>query len=187
MDPANVSWFFGTYAVSFATYVLLSTIPAAHHSLWIFLASVRAPRGVRGRLGHAATAGLADPKRTGGSPGGVGRCRRVTVALLKVIRVWPDSLGNPFTDFSGYTLAVAVVTAVAGLAAFAVTRFPFVLALVVTPLLLAAQLVAASGVGDCGRSRDGRAGGRSRDRRRRSAPRRGRRRRDAFWFTPSAG
>jgi hypothetical protein len=144
MDPANVSWFFGTYAVSVASYVLLSTIPAEHHSLWIFLASLglfasyAAASGALRRLGWPIPSGLAAALAVSVVPA-------VTVGFLKVIRVWPDSLGNPFTHFSGYTLAVAVVTAVAGLAAFVVTRFPFVLALVVTAILLAAQLVAASG------------------------------------------
>jgi hypothetical protein len=67
-----------------------------------------------------------------------------TVALLQVIRVWPEHLADPFTHFSGYTVAVAFVTALAGLLAFALTRFPFVLAIVVAAVLLAAQLLAAS-------------------------------------------
>ena len=40
MDPPNVLWFFGAYAIGFAAYAVLGTIPDSQNSLWIFLASV---------------------------------------------------------------------------------------------------------------------------------------------------
>lgn len=40
MDPPNVLWFAGTYALALASYGLLETLPESHSSIWIFVAAV---------------------------------------------------------------------------------------------------------------------------------------------------
>jgi hypothetical protein len=68
----------------------------------------------------------------------------VSIAFLRVVRVWPQHLGDSFDDFSGYTLAVAGVTALAALVAFALTRFSFLFALFVGSILVGSQILAAA-------------------------------------------
>jgi hypothetical protein len=66
----------------------------------------------------------------------------VAVSFLQLIEVWPDdALFEPLEEFSGYPFAVAVATALVGLAAFAVTRFSFLLAIVAGAILVAAQFL----------------------------------------------
>jgi hypothetical protein len=67
----------------------------------------------------------------------------VAVGFLKLVDLWPDDpFFDPLEDFSGYPFGVAVATAVVGLAAFVLTRFSFILAVVATAILVAAQLLA---------------------------------------------
>jgi hypothetical protein len=40
MDPPNVLWFAGTYAIAFASYALLDALPESHSSVWIFVAAI---------------------------------------------------------------------------------------------------------------------------------------------------
>ena len=40
MDPPNVLWFAGTYAIAVASYALLGALPKSHSSVWIFLAAL---------------------------------------------------------------------------------------------------------------------------------------------------
>src|SRR2546428_6156562 len=40
MDPPNVLWFAGTYAIAAASYALLNALPKSQSSLWIFLAAL---------------------------------------------------------------------------------------------------------------------------------------------------
>jgi MFS-type transporter involved in bile tolerance (Atg22 family) len=84
-------------------------------------------------------------------PGGLAAALAVTmfpavgIAFLTLVRIWPEHLGDPFDDFSGYTLAVAGVTALAALGAFAATRFSFLFALFVGAVLVGSQILAAVG------------------------------------------
>ena len=66
----------------------------------------------------------------------------VAVAFLQLVGVWPnDPFLDPLSNFGGYSFGVSLATAVAGLVAFALTRFPFVLGVVVGAILLASQLL----------------------------------------------
>ena len=58
----------------------------------------------------------------------------VAVGFLRLIDVWSSDL--PVTDFNGSALAVAIVTAVAGLIAYWLTRFSFLYFTVVTAILV---------------------------------------------------
>jgi hypothetical protein len=74
----------------------------------------------------------------------------VAVGFLRLIGVWSSRF--PLTDFNWSALAVAVVTALAGLLAYGFTRFPFIL-LIVTAVLVGAQLLAVAGDGASGDER----------------------------------
>jgi hypothetical protein len=143
MDPPNVLWFFGAFAIAFAAYAVLGAIPDSQNSLWIFLASV-------GFLLAFAAASWLLLQEGWWAPGGlaaalaVGMVPAVGVGFLKLIDVWPENFSNPFQDFSGYAFGVALVTAAAGLVAVAVTRFSFIFAVVVGAILWASQNVVAA-------------------------------------------
>lgn len=143
MDPPNVLWFAGAYATAFGSYVLLRTIPNGHRNLWIFIAAVA--------LLCAYTAGAWFLLRsTWWVPGGLAGALAVAlvpaaaIAFLRLIKVWSEHLGDPFDNFSGYTLAVAGVTALAALVAFALTRFSFLFALLIGSVLVGSQILAAA-------------------------------------------
>ena len=135
-------WFAGAYAIVLGSYGLLETIPKSHRNLWIFVAAFA--------FLFAYTAGAWFLLRaTWWVPGGVAAALAVammpavSIALFRLIGVWPEHLGDPFDHFSGYTLAVAGITALAALVAFALTRFSFLFALLVGSVLVGSQILAA--------------------------------------------
>jgi len=141
MDPPNVLWFVGTYAIAFASYALLAALPDSHSSVWIFLAAVALLL-----VYTAASHGLL----RGGwwIPGGLAAALAVAivpavgVGFLRLIDVWSSDF--PLTHFNGWAVAVAVVTAIAGLIAYWLTRFSFLFLTVVTAILVAAQFLAVA-------------------------------------------
>jgi hypothetical protein len=141
MDPPNVLWFSGTYATALASYGLLSTLPTSHNSLWIFLL------GIAFLLAYAAAAWLL-LERGWTIPGGLaaalaaGMTPAVTVGFLQLIDVWPSEF--PLTDFNGWAVAVAALTAGAGFVVYASTRFPFDFLIVCGALVVLAQFVAVA-------------------------------------------
>jgi hypothetical protein len=143
MDPPNVLWFFGAYALVFAAYALLKTIPKSNSSLWVFVTSLAFLAGF-------AVASWLLLQRLWWVPGGlasalaVAMVPAVSIGFLKLVHVWPKHLGDPFNHFSGYAFGVALVAAAAGVVAFALTRFPFNFFVVVAALLVASQLLAAA-------------------------------------------
>jgi hypothetical protein len=143
MDPPNVLWFAGTYAIVFAVYVLLSTIPGSHRGVWVFVVAIAF------LLGFAVESWYLLSQRWW-VPGGlaaflaVAMVPAVTVQFLKLVGLWPEDLGNPFTHYSGWTFTVAGVTALAGLVAFALTRFSFVSAVVVGAILVGSGILASA-------------------------------------------
>jgi hypothetical protein len=139
MDPPNVLWFAGAYAVAAGSYVLLGALPESHSSVWIFVA------GLAFLLVYSASShGLL--RRGWWVPGGlaaalaVAMVPAVAIGFLRLIDVWSNDV--PITGFNGYALAVAIVTAVAGLIAYWLTRFTFLYFAVVTAILVAAQFLA---------------------------------------------
>jgi len=143
VDPPNVSWFAGAYATAVGSYGLLETLPGSHHSLWILIAAFAF-------VAAYAFGAWFLLRSSWWAPGGLAAALAVAmtpatcVAFLVAIRVWPEHLGDPFTDFSGYTLAIAGFTAVAALIAFALTRFSFLFALFVGAVLVGSQILAAA-------------------------------------------
>jgi hypothetical protein len=142
MDPPNVLWFAGTYAIAFASYGLLGSLPAAHASVWIFLAAIAlflaysaASHGLL-RNGWMVPGGLAAALAVAMVPA-------VGVGLLRLIDVWSPDM--PLTQFNGSAVAIGVVTAFAGLFAYWLTRFPFLLFTVVAAILATGQFLAVAG------------------------------------------
>src|SRR6266536_896104 len=143
MDPPNVLWFFGAYAISFGAYAVLATIPASHNSLWVFLAA----GGFF--LAFAAASWFLLQERWW-IPGGLGAALAVSmvpavgVEFLKLVDVWPENFSNPFQDFNGWAFGVALVTAAVGTVAVTLTRFPFIFAVVVGAILWGTQNIVAA-------------------------------------------
>jgi hypothetical protein len=142
VDPPNVLWFAGAYTVAAGSYVLLGALPESHSSLWIFVA------GLAFLLVYSAASHRL-LRRGWWVPGGlaaalaVAMVPAVSIGFLRLIDVWSNDV--PITGFNGYALAVAIVTAVAGLVAYWLTRFTFLYFTVVTAILVAAQFLAEAG------------------------------------------
>jgi hypothetical protein len=145
MDPPNVLWFAGAYAIALGSYALLQTLPDTHKSVWILLAATAF------LLAYGATARLLLLRASWWVPGGlattlaVAMVPAVCIGFLRLIGVWSSDF--PLTDINGSAVAVAFVTAAAGLIAYWRTRFSFLFAIVVGATLVAAQFLAVEGSG----------------------------------------
>jgi hypothetical protein len=142
MDPPNVLWFAGTYAIAAASYALLGALPDSGSSVWIFLAAI-------GLLLVYAAASHGLLRNNWWVPGGlaaslaVAMVPAVGVGFFRLIDVWSSDL--PLTSFNGSAVAVAIVTAIAGLVAYWLTRFSFLFFTVVSAVLVTAQFLAVAG------------------------------------------
>jgi hypothetical protein len=136
LDPPNVLWFAGTYALAVGSYVLLDTLPSSHSSLWILVGAV-------GFVLLYAVVSWQLLRLSWWVPGGlaatlaVGMFPAACVALLRLIDISSNEV--PFTRFNGCAVGIAVSTAVAGLVAFRLTAFPFLFLIVVAAGILLAQ------------------------------------------------
>jgi hypothetical protein len=141
MDPPNVLWFFGAFAIEVAVYGLIESIPDSQEGLWRLVAAV-------GFFIVFALIASALLRRLWWVPGGlagalsVATFPAVAVGFLQLVDVWPDrDFFEPFSEFSGYWFGVAIATVVVGLIAFSLTAFPFVLAVTIGALLVGSQLL----------------------------------------------
>jgi hypothetical protein len=141
MDPPNVLWFFGAFALELAVYALIEAIPHGQSGLWILIAAL-------GFFAGFAVAAALLLRRGWWVPGGlaaalaVGVFPAVAVAFLKLIDVWPsDPFFEPVDDFSGWTFGVGLATAAVGLGVWWLTRFSFVLAVAIGAILVSSQLL----------------------------------------------
>jgi hypothetical protein len=140
-DPANILWFFGGFVAAGAAQTVLTRVHPSARGLWIllgslaFLAAFAALAAVLLRVGWPVAGGvLAATAVTFVAPG--------TVGLERLLGVWrPGAFVDPLREFEGPYLAVALATAAAGLACYAVVRFPFVLAIVAGAVWAAGQLL----------------------------------------------
>src|SRR5256714_4050363 len=141
MDPPNVFWFFGAFALELGVYGLIETLPRSQTGLCLLVTAVASFVGF-------AVASTLLVRRAWWVPGGlaaalaVGVSPAVAVSFLTLIGVWPnDPFFEPFDEFSGWTLAVGLATALVGLVAWWLTRFSFVLAVSLGAILVSAQLL----------------------------------------------
>jgi hypothetical protein len=141
LDPPNVLWFAGTYALAVGSYALLRTLPSSHSSLWILV----------GAVGFVLLYAVVSKLLLRGSwwvPSGlaatlaVGMFPAACVALLRLIDAWSSEF--PFTRFNGCAVGIAVATALAGLVAFRLTGFPFLFVTVVGAGIVLAQFLVTS-------------------------------------------
>lgn len=138
LDPPNVLWFAGTYALAVGSYALLDTLPRSHSSLWILVGAVCFV------LLYAAVSGLL-LRTSWWVPGGLAATLAVAmfpaacVALLRLIDAWSSEL--PFTSFNGSAVGIAIATALAALVAFRLTGFPFLFFTVVAAGIVLAQFL----------------------------------------------
>jgi len=152
-DTPNILWFFGGFVAAAAGGGVLAQVPSSARGAWILLAAL----GCSAALAALAAALL----RAGWEvPGGVLATMAVTFAPVaagafeKLVGVWPHASPlDPLEAFQGWLFALPLVTAAAGLVAFALVRFHFALALVAFSTFLAAELllpvfVSAPGPGD---------------------------------------
>jgi hypothetical protein len=144
MDPPNVLWFFGAFAMTVGIYALIEAIPKSQGGVWRLVVAVAFCVG----FGMAAAALL---RRRWWVPGGlaaavaVGVFPAVAVGFLQLIDVWPDvGLFDALNDFSGYSFCVALATAAVGALAFMLTRFPFVVGVSIAAGIIASQLLVPS-------------------------------------------
>lgn len=144
MDPPNVLWFAGAYATALGSYALLQTLPDTHKSVWILLAAIAF------LLAYSAAARLLLRARWW-VPGGlaaalaVAMVPAVCIGFLRLTGGWSSDF--PLTDSNGSAVAVAFVTAAAGLIAYRWTRFSFLFVIVVGAILVAGQFLAVAGSG----------------------------------------
>ena len=153
MDPPNVLWFFGAFAIELSVYGLIETIPDGQDGLW------RLVTAVGFFIAFAVSAG-ALLRRAWWVPGGlaaalaVATFPAVAVGFLQLLQVWPEApFFEPFSDFSGSWFGVAVATVVVGSIAFSLTRFPFVLAVTIAAVIVGSELL-VSGFSDSVRGDD---------------------------------
>ena len=141
MDPPNVLWFFGAFALELGVYGLLETLPESQSGLWLLVTAVAFFGGfvlasallLRGAWW--VPSGLAAALAVGVFPA-------VAVSFLTLIDVWPGgSFFEPLDEFSGWTFGVGLATALVGLVAWWLTRFSFVLAVSLGAILVSAQLL----------------------------------------------
>jgi hypothetical protein len=141
MDTPNVLWFFGAFAIGFASSELIAVVPGSHRRIWEllaalgFLAAYALGCFVLLRGGWWIPAGLAAALAVSTVPA-------VGIGFFALIGTLPDSSTFDATQhFSWSVFLIGIATIVAGLVAFAVTRFSFLFFTVTVSSSLTAQLL----------------------------------------------
>jgi hypothetical protein len=138
--PPHILWFFGAFAITFATYGVLSRIPESHRELWEFLVSLGFVVAYAG-----ATVWL---RRAWWIPTGLAAAMAVAIlpavgfGFTSLIGTLPKDVPlDPAQRFSWSVFLIALASAIAGLVAFAFTRFAFLFFTVVVAASLAVQFL----------------------------------------------
>jgi hypothetical protein len=140
-DPPNILWFFGGLTAAAAGNAVVSQVHGSARGLWVLLVSV---------VFLAVFALLAALLLGAGwwVPGGVLTAMAVTfvvpggVGFERLIGFWRPSPGiDPLQEYEGPVVALALATAAAGLIAFRLVPFPFVLAIVAAAASLGGQFL----------------------------------------------
>jgi hypothetical protein len=139
MDTPNVLWFFGAFAIAFATISLIDKVPESSRDIWELLVSFAF---------YVAYAGIGWLLLRNGwwVPGGLGFA--VAVALMpaigygvaSLIGTFPkDPFFNLFADGSWSVVLIGVATMLDGLVSYAITRFSFLFFTFVVSTLLTVE------------------------------------------------
>jgi hypothetical protein len=125
MDTPNVLWFFGAFAIAFATLELIDKVPESHRDLWEFLVSAAL------YIGFAAV-GLLLIRAAWWIPGSLFLAVAVAVmpavgyGVASLIGTFPkEPFFDPFQQSSWSVIIIGLVTMVDALVSFALTRFSF--------------------------------------------------------------
>jgi hypothetical protein len=142
-DPPHILWYFGAITAALAASATVASVHGSHRGIWQLLVGIV--------LAAVFTAGAVLLLRAGWRvPGGVLVAAAVTLvpavgqAFERLIGVWPALATTGvgvFQDFQGAYFALGLATIFAGLAGFALVRFPFVFVTVTVAALLTAQLL----------------------------------------------
>ena len=158
-DPQHILWYFGAITAAIAGTATVLSVSSSHRGIWQLLVGIV----VAAVFGAAAWFLLGAGWRV---PGGVlvatavAMVPAVSQAFERLIGVWPSLLDEGlgvFQDFQGAYFALGVATILAGLAAYASVRFPFVFLTVTIAALFTGQLLVPAFVN--GASLDDRASG----------------------------
>jgi uncharacterized membrane protein (Fun14 family) len=141
LDLPDVFWFFGAITAVIASIAILDRVPESNADVWLLLASL-------GFLVAYGAASLVLYRRGLSIAGGLmatvsaAMVAAVGYAFTQLIDLYPDDpFFQPFSDFSGTVFGIGIATALGALLAFALTRFSFVLALLVGAALVSVQLL----------------------------------------------
>lgn len=138
--PPDVLWYFGTFATAFATYEVIAKIPNSQRDVWELLVSLA--------FFAAYALGALLVVRTWRIPGGLSAALAVAMvpaighAFGVLIGTYPkDVFFDPTQSFSWTLFWIGVASIVAGLVAFAATRFAFLFFTVVLGISITVQLL----------------------------------------------
>jgi hypothetical protein len=153
-DPPNILWYFGGISATAAANAVVGDMGAAHRGLWIFLVALVFLAGAAGLCAWVLSLGCWVPAGVL-TTSAVALVPAVVVGFEHLIGVWPKhpEARNPFRGFEGFVFAPAAATVAAGLLAFWLVRFGFVLLPVTVAAALCIQfllpaLVSHPSVGD---------------------------------------
>ena len=142
-DPPHILWYFGAITAALGASATIASVSSSNRGIWQFLVGIV----LIGAFGAGAAVLLSGGWRV---PGGV--LVATTVALVpavgqafeRLIGVWPSLIEEGpglIQSFQGSLFALGIATMLAGVAAFALVRFPFVFLTVTVAALLTAQLL----------------------------------------------
>jgi hypothetical protein len=126
MDTPNVLWFFGAFAIAFATIALIDKVPESNRDVWVFLVAA-------GFYIAYAGIGLLFVRGAWWIPGSL--LVAVAVALMPAVGYGVASLigtfpkgpfFDPFQQASWSVIVIGLVTMLDALVSFALTRFSFI-------------------------------------------------------------
>ena len=126
MDPPNVLWFFGAFAIGFASIAVINKVPESNRDVWELLVSLA--------FFAVYAVGAAIFLRAGWwIPGGLSAAIAVAIVpaigygITKLIGTLPTNPDfAPFQKPSWSYWLIGLGTILVGLVAFALTRFPFI-------------------------------------------------------------
>ena len=145
-DPPHILWYFGAITAALGASATIVTVSGSHRGIYQFLLGIV----LMAAFGGGAALLLGRGWRV---PGGVLVATTVLLvpavgqAFERLIGVWPSLVDDPFglvQDFQGAFFALGLATILAGLAGYALVRFPFVFVTVTFAALATAQLLVSA-------------------------------------------